>query len=147
MNAQFRTAVVAFVVGLLTLGVFGLRLAWSPSDLQRESRRVEELQRLRRAMDRRTEARQQAAQEWIAQRCTLAETMQRFQELDGEWPDYITLRRKWWPSDDERHYRVLLAHVGGALEGRPEELAGVLRRLEKDYQQLQASRRMPSFSE
>jgi septal ring factor EnvC (AmiA/AmiB activator) len=139
MNALLRTAVVALAVGLLTLGVFGLRFAWSPSDILREIRRGEEIQGLRRITDRRTEARQKAVQEYIAQRRTLAETMQRFQESDHEWPYYDAVLWK-CSSDDEKHYRQLIGHVEGALEGRPEELAAVLRRLEKDYQQLQASR-------
>jgi hypothetical protein len=137
MNALLRTVVVALIVGLLTLGVFGLRLACFSWEFP-ESHDNEELQRLKQATDRRIEARQRAAQEYVARRCTLAETMRRFQELDHEWPDYVTPNRKWWPSDEERHYRILLSYIEGILQGQPEELAATLRRLETDHQQLQA---------
>jgi hypothetical protein len=146
MNAPIRTVVVALVMGLLTLGVFGLRLACFSGEFP-ESHDSEKFQRLKQATDRRMEARQQAVREYIAQRCTLAETMRRFQELDHEWPDYITPNRKWWPSDDERYYRILLACVEGILKGQSEELAATLRRLEKDRRQLQVGRRTPSTAE
>ncbi|HEY7423474.1 MAG TPA: hypothetical protein VH682_04460 [Gemmataceae bacterium] len=146
MNALLRTVVVVLVVGLLTLGVFGLRLACFPGEFP-ESQDNEKFQRLKQATERRMEARQQAVQEYIAGRCTLAETMRRFQELDHEWPDFVTSNRKWWPSDEERHYRVLLSGVEGILQGQPEELAATLRRLEEDRQQLQAGRRTPSTAE
>jgi hypothetical protein len=146
MNALLRTIVVALVVGLLTLGVFGLRLTCFSGELP-ESRHSEEFQRLKQATDRRMEARQQAVQEYIAQRCILAETMRRFRELDREWPDYVAPNRKWWPSDGERHYRILIACFEGILEGQAEESAATFRRLEKDRQQLQAGRRTPSTAE
>jgi len=146
MNALLRTVVVVLVVGLLTLGVFGLRLAYFPGQFP-ESHDNEQFQRLRQATDRRMEARQQAVQEYIARRCTLEETMRRFQELDHEWPDYVTPNRKWWPPDEERHHRILIAGVEGILQGQPEELAATLHRLEKDRQQLQAGRRTPSTAE
>jgi hypothetical protein len=138
MNAPIRTAVVA---GLLTLGVFTLRFACSPADSQ-ETRRGEELQKLQRATLRREQARRQAVQEWMAQRRSLAETMQRFQELDHDWPDYseARLREKLPESDVERHYRLILSYARAELQGRSEELATVLRRLENEYQQLQAGR-------
>ena len=146
MNAPLRTIVVALVVGLLTLGVFGLRLLCFSWEFP-ESHHNEKFLRLKQATDRRMEARQRAAQEYVAQRCTLAETMRRFQELDHEWPDYVTPNRGSWPSDEKRHYRVLLTCVEGILQGQPEEWAAVLGRLEKDYQQLQAGGRTPSTAE
>jgi hypothetical protein len=39
----------------------------------------------------------------------------------------------------EGHYQYIIARVESLLDDRPEEAAAVLRRLEKDYQQLQTS--------
>jgi Flp pilus assembly protein TadB len=141
MNALIRTTVVALVVGLLTLSVFALRMLYPPNEAQ-EDRRGEELQRLQRATLHRQEARRQAVQEWIARHRSLAETMERFQELDHDWPDYseARLREKLPESDVERHYRLILSYMRAELQGRSEELAAVLRRLENEYQQLQAGR-------
>jgi hypothetical protein len=47
-------------------------------------------------------------------------------------------------SDEERYYGSILNYVDTILRGQPEKLAAVLRRLEKDYQQLQADRKIPS---
>jgi hypothetical protein len=49
MNNLMRTAVCALVLGLLTLGFFTLRSAYSPGDFQEMIRRGEEIQRLERA--------------------------------------------------------------------------------------------------
>jgi hypothetical protein len=151
MNALLRTTAVALVVALLTLGVFGPRFACSPGDYQtllQEIRRHEELQELEQTTSRREEAIRQATHDYIAQRCTLAETMQRVRELerevDQEWP-YLSSARKMSPlSDEERHYGVIISYVQTILYGRSGELATVLRRLEKDYQQLQTGRQAPS---
>jgi hypothetical protein len=71
--------------------------------------------------------------------------MQRFQELDQEWPAYITkLRNTMSESDEQRHYWVIFAYVEAALQERPEELAAARSRLEKDYRQLQDGRQTPS---
>jgi hypothetical protein len=141
MNALLRTAVVGFVVGLLTVAVVTLRWTYSASDAQ-EQRRVEELDRLREATLHREEARRQAVQEWIAQRRSLAETMQRFQDLDHDWPDYHAawLREKLPESEAERQYRQIVNYVKTVLQGRAEELAAVLCRLENEYRQLQAGK-------
>lgn len=145
MNAPIRTALVATIVGLLAVCVFGLRFGCSPSAFQKEIRRGENLERLKQATFRRVEARRQAVQEWIAQRYSLAETMQRFQEWEREWPDYSAIVRKTQTeSDEKRYYRIIGSHVEAVLQGRPEELASALCRLEKDYQQLQAGGQTPS---
>jgi hypothetical protein len=141
---------VALVVVLLALGVFGFRLTCSPSDYQelvQASRRREDLRELERAILRRHQPQVQAVQAWIAQRCTLAETMQQLQEGDREWqqewPAY-TIKEKGWASDEDRYYQVILTHVEEILRERPEELATALCRLQRDYQQLQADRQRPS---
>jgi hypothetical protein len=149
MNNLMRTAVCALVLGLLTLGVFTLRFAYSPGDWQEINRRSEEIQRLEQAALRREEAMRQAARSYIAQRCTLAQTMQRWQELEQEfsqeWPVFRDILRRPHPmSDEERYYGLIMDNVEAVLRGQPEKLATVLRRLEKDYEQFQAGRAVPS---
>jgi hypothetical protein len=58
---------------------------------------------------------------------------------------YGIIAREVFPvPDEERHYRVIGTYAEGILKGQPEELAAVLQRLEKEYQQLQAGRQTPS---
>jgi hypothetical protein len=156
MNALLRLAVVVAVVFPLTvLGCFGLRLACNPEELRRlrqEVRHAEELQLAQQAALRRFEARIQVVREVIAQRCSLREALARFRELDGEldrvWPDSLPklseIRARQWPSEAEGYYQYILTIVKSLLDDRPEEAAAVLRRLEKDYQQLQTNTQTPS---
>ncbi len=150
MNHLMHTAVCALVVGLLTLGCFTFHYAYSPGELQEIIHRSEEMQRVQQATLRHVEAMRQAAQAYIAQRCTLAQAMQRWQELEQElgqeWPLYRDiLRLHLVPvSDEERHYGGIVANVRAILQGQPAELAAVLRRLEKEDQQLRTGRKMPS---
>jgi hypothetical protein len=150
MNNLMRTTVSILVLGLLTLGVFTLRFACSGGDWQEVIRRSEELQRLDEATLRRQQAMRHATQAYIDQRYTLAQTMQRWheleQELGQEWPVYSNILRQKLTSlsDEERHYGGIMAQVEAILRGQPEKLAAVLHRLEKDYQQLRAGRKMPS---
>jgi hypothetical protein len=44
----------------------------------------------------------------------------------------------------ERHYQYITTRVKRLLDDRPEEAAAVLRRVEKDYQQLQTNTQTPS---
>jgi hypothetical protein len=109
MNNRMQTAVCALVLGLLTVGFLTLRFAYSQGDFQEMIRRSEELQRLERVMLRREQAMRQATQAYIAQRCTLAETMERWRELEQElgqgWPPYqdILLQHLSPLSDEQRH--------------------------------------------
>jgi hypothetical protein len=143
---------VAFVGGLLTLGILGLRFAYSPGDFQKlfqAARRHEEIKESLRTTGRHSKAIRQAAHEYIVQRCTLSETMQRLQELElqygQEWPAFGTYLRQPGPcSDEERHHALIIAYGEDNLRGRPEEAAAFLCRLEKDYQQLRADRNRPS---
>ena len=150
MTALIRPAVLVIFVGLLSLGVLALRLAYSPND-DPESRLSQEVQRLRDATSCREEARQEAVREYLAQRITLAETIQQFQEWDHEWPDYSSIAQRavaekaMWESDEERHYEAIIHYVSFLiLKRRPLELPQVLQRLEKDFRQLQAGKRTPS---
>jgi hypothetical protein len=83
----------------------------------------------------------------IAQRCSLSEALTRSQELEREWPGYTARQSmshgREWPNP-ERRYRCITLRVEVILKDRPEEAAAVLRRLEKEYQQLQAGKHTPS---
>jgi hypothetical protein len=112
-----------------------------------EVRRTEEMQHVQQATLRHEEGMRQVAQAYIAQRCTLAQAMKRWQELEQElgkeWPLQRDLLRQHLVSisDEERHYEGIIANVEAILRGQPEKLAEVLSRLEKDYEQLQAGSR------
>jgi hypothetical protein len=154
MNALIRLAVVvAVVLPLAVLCCFGFRFACHPVGwLLHEASLGETLEKTQQAALRRVESKEQVVRDLIAQRCSLQEALARFQELDREfdreWPDAFPklseIGARQWPPEVERHYHYILAKVEDHLLGRPEEAAAVLRRLEKDYQQLRAGRQMPS---
>jgi hypothetical protein len=143
MPLLLRTSALGFILGLLAVGVFGLRCACLPSEEMREMmktiHRAEEVTRLNQAAQRRLEGKHQAVQAWMSQRCTWEETMQRMQELDEEmeeaWPGYTRMIGRITPlSAEQRRYQCVFHYVKTVLRERPEELAEVLRRLEKDSQ-------------
>jgi hypothetical protein len=74
--------------------------------------------------------------------------MQRLQEGDREleqiWPAFYTIKQKEWASEEDRYYHLIHEYAEEILRERPEELAAALRRLQRDYQQLQANRQRPS---
>jgi hypothetical protein len=134
MNRLMHTAICALVLGLLTLGYFTLRYVYSPGDFLEMIRRTEEIDRLKQTNLHHLEALRQAAQAYIARRCTLAQTLQRWkeleQELGQEWPFYRDILRQLPAlSDDERRYEVIRGHIKYNLRRQPEKLAAVLRRL------------------
>lgn len=138
MQTLLRTAAIALVVAApLTLWVLGLRFVSIPRGFREAARREEEVERLEQALKRREEARYQAVQELLSQRCTLQETLRRFQTSNQEWPNIIAMARVALSeeSDEEIAYRLLRRYLEDALAKRPEESAAVLRRLENDYQQ------------
>jgi hypothetical protein len=147
MNAVLRQAIVVLVVVLLAVCVFGLRSGYNSTHLRqiiREAYLNEELEQSRGTIFRRIDAREETVRELIAQRCRLRQALARFQELDGEWPEHfagLSWRhgRTW--SDEEKNYQYIVALVKSLLEDQPEEAAAILRRLEKDYQQLGAGRK------
>jgi hypothetical protein len=143
MNAVLRLFTVFFVVGMLTFAVFGLRYACSPHDMLAVIHRAEELEQWQEIIWRSRENQYQAVQEWLTHRCTLAQTMQRFQELDQEMdqtsPGYTRKMQKISKlPDEERHDLLIRERLESILHDRPGELALALRRLERDYRQLQA---------
>ena len=138
MNSLIRPALVVGLAGVLGLVVLGLDLGCSPVNLWDVQQEREELRQLERATFDREEARQQIVREWIARRCTLTDVLTQFQGLDREWPDYTTgMAEKWYGKGWQ--YQQILSTVQIILQGRPEELAAALRRLEKEYQQLQVA--------
>jgi hypothetical protein len=136
MNSLIRPAIVVGIAGILGLLVLGLDLSCSPVNFWEVQQEREELRQLERATLDREEARQHLVREWMARRCTLTEVLTRFQELDQEWPDYTPRLAKMWLGE-ERPYQQILSTVEMVLQKRPEELAVVLHRLEKEYHQLQ----------
>jgi hypothetical protein len=108
MNNRLQTADFALVLGLLTLGFLTLRFVHSPGDFQEMIRRSDELQRLHQATLRREQIMQQTVQASIAHRCTLAETIQRWQEaeqeLGQEWPVDSDILRQPHPLSDLERY-------------------------------------------
>jgi hypothetical protein len=148
MHVLLRITGIVIVIGLLTIGIFGIRYACYPRDLLSVIHRAEEVEQLHQAMLRRQESQNQAAQEWMTQRCTWEETMQRLRELDQEmdqaWPGYSRMVGESTKlSAEERHYQFIFHYVTTVPRGRPEELAVVLRRLEKDSQQLHSGSPKP----
>jgi len=143
MKALLRMASIVLVVAVpLTPWAIGLHFVLIPSGSQEAVGRGQEVERLEQALKRREEARHQAVQELLSQRCTLKEALLRFQALNREWPDIIVMARvagaEW--SDEEIAYQLILKYVEMALTGQAEESAAALRRVENDYQQLHGGR-------
>jgi hypothetical protein len=141
MNAVMRIFTVFFVVCLLALAVFGFREVSSRLELVSGIHRAEQVEPLRQARLRFLEGQNRAAEEWLTQRCTWEETLQRLQELDQEidqaWPGYTRMiGETTQQSAQERHYQLILYYVTQTLRKRPEELTVSLCRLEKDSQRV-----------
>jgi hypothetical protein len=149
MPLLLRTSALLFILGLLAGGVYGIRHACSPRKTLTIIRRAEELERLHQAALRRLEGKFQATQEWLQQRCTWEETMQRMRELDevleADWSGYTRTIGEITPlSGEQKHHQGILQYVKTVLRERPEELAEVLRRLEKDSQRLPSGSPIPA---
>lgn len=143
MQTLLRTAAIVLVVAApLTVWAIAVHFVRMPRDFENIAGRGQALERLEQAIKRREEARSQAVQDLLSQRRTLAETLKHFQELNRQWPDLSAMARVAGVKepDEEIAFQLILRHVELALSGRSEELAVVLRRLEKDYQQLQNGR-------
>jgi hypothetical protein len=151
MNTVQRTFGVVFIVVLLAVGVFGLRYACSSRDMLSVIHRAEDVERLHTAMLRHQEGQYQAAGEWMTQRCTWEEAMQRLQELDQDmdqaWPGYTRLLEETMQrSAEERHYQFIRHYVQTVLHQRPEDLTVALRRLERDSSSRQTTSAVPTSS-
>jgi hypothetical protein len=136
---------VVFVFALLAFGLLPMRYTGVFSDVLKAGRDHGELLQRLESNWRYRENQYQAVQEWIDQRCTLEETIQRFQEMDREYAQVrpcfpSTVYPRLPQSDEERYYLCILGRVESILngQGRAKELAVARRRLEQEYQQLQA---------
>jgi hypothetical protein len=147
MNAVLRPAIVVVVVIPLVVSLLGLRFACHSTGLRKiiqSALRDEELEQSHRAAYHRIDAREETVRELIAQRCSLSQALARFEELDGEHPDdLMELSRERNGYDSERNYQYIVELVKDLLENQTEKAAIVLRRLEKEYQQLRAGRNVP----
>jgi hypothetical protein len=147
VNTLIRPVLVIGFASVLAVCLLGLRFTCSPVDLS-PFYQGQQLEQLRRATIGRVEARRQVVRELIGQRCTLVDALEQLEQLDGDWPDY----RDKAPEDpraesvEERNYRFIRWEVEEALHERPEELSAVLRRLEKEYQELPSDRPVPAAS-
>jgi|SRR5579884_424914 len=150
MNAVFRQAIVVSVATLFAVSLLGVRFACTWTDLAKivqAALRDEELEQSRRPTYHRIDARKETVRELIAQRCSLSQALAHFGELDGEHPDVLmelSRKRSEYGSDRERNYQYIVEIAKDLLEDQHEEGVVVLRRLEKEYQQLRAGRNMPS---
>jgi hypothetical protein len=138
MNALIRpiAVVIAVLIALAVLSLWGPHFACdSARQLLREYRRGARLQELEQDP---SESRVQVVCELIAQQCSLKEALARLQELDSRWPDSPA------PFDMDRTYRWITTIAKDLLQDRPDEASVILRRLEKDYQQLQTNTQTPS---
>jgi|SRR5579884_287849 len=148
MNAVLRPALVVLVVILFAVSLLGLCFACNSTDLRKiiqTALRDEELEQLGGAAYHRIDARKETVRELIVHRCSLSQALARFEELDGEHPgDLLELSRERNGRDFERNYQYIIALIKDLLEDQPEEAAIVLRRMEKEYQQLGVGRQKPS---
>ncbi len=92
-----------------------------------------------RATFARLEARDQVVRALIAQRCTLAQAIERYLELDRQWPD-ITSKVLASQSQEERLYKNIRLRVKDLLHDSPEQASILLRRLDQEYEKLRTQR-------
>ena len=105
--------------------------------------RGEKLKQLREASSRRIEARWQIAKEVIAGQRSLAEAIERFRDLDRQWPELradTKMSELVLMSEYELDGRTVIDQVRQVLANRPDEAAAAAGRLEKELHQLLADR-------
>jgi hypothetical protein len=146
MNAVLRQALVVLVVIPFAVSLLGLRIGCNSTDLRKiiqAARLNEKLEQSRGPTFHRIDARVETVRELIAHRCSLSQALAHFGELDGEHPDNLmelSRKRSGCGSDTERNYQYIVELAKDLLEDHAEEATAVLRRLEKEYQQLGAGR-------
>jgi hypothetical protein len=117
-----------------------------------ETGRSAQIDRAREAFSRRVQAREQIAEDVIAQRRSLAEAMKLFQDLDQDWPQLgpgSPVNQSLGLSEDEWYGRGVIRYVAWALFKHPDEAAAVVTRLENELQELLTDRtkRRPASAE
>jgi hypothetical protein len=140
-----------FLVVCVALAVFAFGEVSSRLESVGRFFRSEEAEPLRQARLRFLEGQNRAAEEWLTQRYTWEETLERLQELDQEmdqaWPGFTRMiGETTQQSAEERHYQVILYCVLKILRDRPEELIVALRRLEKDSQRVVPDYLKPGYT-
>ena len=139
----------AFALGIVILDLVG-RLTSPPQRewiqqvrLTEELARAERLNQLREASFRRVEAKRLVVKEVIAGRRGLTEAIERFRDLDRQWPDIrtgIEMPEYLWMSEDECDGRGIIEQVRQVLADRPDEAAALVDRLEKELRRELADR-------
>jgi hypothetical protein len=152
MNTLSRMVLTASGLAVVVLCGFGLYLGCSALSsrgglgdaeptLGQEVIRSERLDDGLSAAERFWTAKQQVVHELIAQQRTLRDAIAQFILLSREWPGY-NQSVKTFPalgSEEERAYQEIVTLVPHVLRGQLEEAAGVLSRLRKEQEKLQAS--------
>jgi hypothetical protein len=141
MSAAMRPVIFGCSIGLLGVGVFSLRFACTAPDF-REDIRGAKLAEMWRDTSTRLDARDQVVRDLIAQRCTLAEAIEQFVELNPPWPDLLPQVPS-GQSPQEKSYQYIRFMVEDALQDHPEQASIVLHRLEREYEQFRAERQTP----
>ena len=155
MSKFLRLAALVSCLGVLVLGAIALdpdgpllSSFWGCSagrpSLAEEIAQRERLDRLQEATLRRLNAIEQIAEEVIARRRSLAEAMEQFRALDQEWPQFglgAEKAKALGISEDEWVGRRVIGWVRTVLDGRPDEAAAVVGRLEKELQELLEARK------
>jgi hypothetical protein len=145
MSELLRPVIFGCSLGLLGVGVFGLRFACNLPDFREEFRSAK-LAEMRRTTLTRLEARDQVVRNLIAQRYSLAEAINQFRELDRQGPGIVS-KAETGQSRQEKNYQFIHLMVEDVLQDHPERASLVLRRLERDYEKLRAERQTPSTTE
>lgn len=152
MSQFLRFAAGLCCLGMLLLGavVFNPagRLLFSFRDssgeklsLGEELQHGDYLKQTEEALRRRREAKWHMAEEVIDRRLSLAEAMEQFQVLDRDWPPgRVWIAESLRISEDESDGQGVLIYVRFVLRSRHEDPAALLGRLEKELQELLASR-------
>jgi hypothetical protein len=135
------------VFGLVLLAGVGLAVAlprwldgWvdAPRRLVQEALRGEDLESKRLAAHRCASAKRQIVRDVIGRRLSLARAIAELRELNRDWPDDPSPIR--WAghrlTEDERLGRDIIEAVPAALDDRPGEARGVVRRLERELEAL-----------
>jgi hypothetical protein len=112
--------------------------------LSEQLQRVEQLRQGEEAIQRYKQVKLQVAEEVSAGHLSLAEALEAFRELEGQRLANLTKQhvlKEWKMSEDEWLGQGVLDYVQQVLADRPDEAAAVITRLEKELQELLASRK------
>lgn len=110
--------------------------------LAEELGRKEDFKQFENGLRRRRESKRRLAEEVIDRRLSLAEAMQQFQALDGDFPPgRLRVAESLRIPEDEVDGQGVLIYVRFVLQSRHEETDAILGRLKKELQEHLATRR------